>query len=46
MPKREPSIRSEEFLETDILRDPGMRDAIRESDDAKKKGVKSWRLSI
>ena len=41
IPKKE----YEELLEeVGILRNPEMMEAIRESDDAKKKGVKSWEL--
>lgn len=41
IPKKE----YEELLkEVGILRNPDMMDAIRESDEAKKKGVKTWKL--
>ena len=41
IPKRE----YEELLEeVGILRNPEMMEAIRESDEAKKKGVKTWEL--
>ena len=41
IPKKE----YEELLEeVGILRNPEMTEAIKESDDAKKKGVKSWEL--
>lgn len=36
-----PKIKSEEI---GILRNADMMDAIRESDEAKKKGVKTWKL--
>jgi PHD/YefM family antitoxin component YafN of YafNO toxin-antitoxin module len=36
----------EELLdEVGILRSPKMMDAIRESDEAKRKGIKPWKLS-
>lgn len=37
----------EELLEeVGILRNSNMMEAIRESDDAKKKGIKAWELKI
>ena len=43
IPKKE----YEELLEeVGILRNPDMREAVRESDEAKKKGTKTWKLSI
>ncbi len=43
IPKRE----YEDLLEeVGILRNPKMMEAIKESDEAKKKGVKTWKLKI
>lgn len=43
IPKRE----YEELLEeVGILRNPKMMEAIKESDEAKKKGIRTWKLKI
>lgn len=43
IPKKE----YEELLEeVGILRNPEMMEAIKESDDAKKKGAKAWHINI